>query len=291
MRAILCLLCVLGTSLSAGRAMAQPDVAARQGTAAARPPHEAEQPAAAWSRGPMRPFFATSIDVGFLYFRPRVSVGYGQPHSTWLGLDANPIISSEGAGGWLGVRAALPNINLRFGGRYFHAFRRSLLKPQETYTITDIEDRSGPDSSYLSLEAELTGNLPLGPGKMVVELAATSVLFIKRGYHVYEETIRVVLDPPYVWRARVGYSLPFGQDGLFRVGGVVEVVGIPNRSVHILRGGLIVRVPLFRNLEARGTFIPVWASPDNLGLAGGDSFLVGVRYRWATGQPWLQPRR
>ena len=241
-------------------------------------------------RGPMRPFFSTSIDVGFLYFRPRVSVGYGQPFATWFGLDANPIISAEGAGGWLGARVALPHIDLRFGGRYLHAFRRSLLRQQETYTISDIELRSGPDSSYLSLEAELTGHIPLGPGVVLVELAATSVLLVDRGFNVFEETIRVVVDPPYVWRARVGYSLPFGQDGRFRVGAVVELAGIPNRGQVVLRGGLLVRVPLFRNLEARGTFVPVWASSDTLGLAGGDSFLVGIRYRWATGQPWLQSR-
>ena len=282
MRAALLSIWLLAAALPATPAWAQAGVRAE--AAAAR---EAEPPPDSTTRW----FLSTSIDVGFLYFRPRVSTGYGLPFSTWLGLDANPIISAEGAGGWLGVRAALPNINLRFGGRYFHSFRRSRLDPQETYTISDIERRSHPDSSYFSLEAELTGTFPAGPGVVLVELAATSVLGVPTGFFVFEETIRVVVDPPYVWRARVGYSLPFGQDGLFRVGGVVEVVGIPNRGVHILRGGLTVRVPLFRNLEARGTFIPVWASPDTLGLSGGDSFLVGIRYRWATGQPWLQPRR
>ena len=280
------LLCVLSLPLLPGSALAD---LPHPPTGPARA--HSEEPTEDWKHGHMRPFFATSIDVGFLYFRPRVSVGYGLPHSTWIGLDANPIITSEGAGGWIGVRTALPNINLRFGGRYFYAFRRSFLRPQDTYTLTDIEVRSGPDSSYLSLEAELTGNYPMGPGVMHMELAATSVLLVDRGYYVFEETIRVVLDPPYVWRARLGYSLPFGQQGLFRVGAVVELVGIPKRGMFILRGGLIVRVPLFRNLEARGTFIPVWASPDTLGLAGGDSFLVGIRYRWATGQPWLLPRR
>ena len=289
MKRSLCMLCILwGLTLVPGSLLAGP----RFGDA---PPvtrgDQRSQPARGHQEGSMGPFFATSIDVGFLYFRPRVSLGFGQPFSTWFGLDANPIISSEGAGGWLGLRAALPNINLRFGGRYFHSFRRSYLRPQNTYTITDIENRSGPASSYLSMEAELTGNFPAGPGMLHAELTATSVLLVDRGYYIYEETIRVVLNPPYVWRARIGYSLPFGQNGLFRVGGVVEMVGIPNRDQVVLRGGLVVRVPLFQNLEARGTFIPVWASPDTLGLAGGDSFLVGIRYRWATGQPWLMPRR
>ncbi len=40
---------------------------------------------------------------------------------------------------------------------------------------------------------------------------------------------------------------------------------------------------LYRQLEARGTFVPVLYSKDALGAAGADTFLVGVRYRWATG--------
>lgn len=248
------------------------------------PPADGSRPAASWHEGEMRWFFATAVDLGFLYFRPRASVGYGLPHSTWVGLDANPIITGEGAGGWVGLRAALPNIDLRVGGRYFHAFRRSMLRPQATYQRADIESRAGPTSSYLSLEAELTGNVPLGPGRLLVELAATSVQLVELGWYVYEETIKVVLEPPYVWRVRLGYSLPFGNPRLFKVGGVVELVHMPGRDKVALRGGLVVRVPLFKNLEARGTFIPVWYSQDSLGLAGGDAFLVGVRYRWATGE-------
>ena len=274
--------------LSPAPAAAQPHPA--PGNLVSHPSAGASKKSSPWHSGPMRWFASTAIDVGFLYFRPRVSVGYGRPFSTWIGLDANPIISSEGVGTWVGVRLALPRVNLRFGGRYYHGFRRSFLKPQKSYSRTDIESRAGSNSSYLSLEAELTGSYPVGPGMLLAELAATSVQLVDRSYYVYEETIRVVLDPPYVWRARLGYSLPFGSQGLFRVGGVVEVVGIPGRQQAVLRGGLIVRVPLFRNLEARGTFIPVWASADDLGLAGGDVFLVGIRYRWATGMPWLIPR-
>ena len=45
----------------------------------------------------------------------------------------------------------------------------------------------------------------------------------------------------------------------------------------------MVRLRLFDQLEARGTFVPVLYSKDALGADGADTFLVGIRYRWATG--------
>ena len=55
-----------------------------------------------------------------------------------------------------------------------------------------------------------------------------------------------------------------------------------------MRGGFIARLKLFANLEARATLMPVWYSHDSLGAAGSDVFLIGVRYRWATGVPLIQ---
>lgn len=236
-----------------------------------------------WQRGRSRHFLSAQIDVGLLFFRPRLSAGYGRPYYSWLGLEANPIVSGEGVGAWFGLRAASPVGDLRIGGRYRYTFRRSFLPPRESYDREEIERRNGPHSSYVSLEAELTGYLPLGPGLVISELAGTAVQGVDDGYYLYEETIRVVLKPPFVWRARLGYALGFGERKKLRVGGVLEVVGIPGRETAILRGGLVVRLRLYNHLEARGTFIPVLVSKDSLGLAGADAYMIGVRYRWATG--------
>ena len=51
----------------------------------------------------------------------------------------------------------------------------------------------------------------------------------------------------------------------------------------VLRAGGLVRITLSGDLEARGTFIPPIVTRDPLGTRGGDAFLVGIRYRWATG--------
>lgn len=237
-----------------------------------------------WERGKPRHFIAAMVDVGLLYFRPRLAAGFGLPHHNWVGLEANPLISGEGVGGWAGLRAALPFADIRLGGRYRYAFRRSFLKPQETYTREEIEDRQGPHSTYVSLEAELSGYVPVGPGVVLWEVAGTAVQGVDDGYYVYEETIRVVLDPPLVWRARVGYALRLPFLKRLSAGVVFEVVGVPKREeVLVLRGGIVMRMKLYRQLEARGTFVPVLYSKDALGAAGADTFLVGVRYRWATG--------
>jgi hypothetical protein len=236
-----------------------------------------------WSRQPVRWFLSTEIDTGFLYVRPRFSAGYGRPHDRWVGIDTNPIFSAEGVAGYAGLRFDLPYVNLRVGGRYWYTFRRDFLLPDDSYTVEDIELRRGPRSQFSTWEAELTTNIPIGPGNVLLELAGSRVTGVPDGYFVYEETLRVVVEPPWVWRTRIGYMLPLDPDRTIVIGPVAELVGIPKRDAIVLRAGAIARIFLSPALEARGTFLPAVASPDPLGARGGDAFLLGIRYRWATG--------
>ncbi len=250
-------------------------------------PELAWHPRKSWALQPLGRFISGRIDLGMLFFRPRVSVGYGQPHWRWMGVEANPIISSEGIGLYAGFRAALPFIDIRIGGRYRYTFRRSFLEPRASYEREDIELRDGPPSNYLSWEVEVTGSLPfgkngqLGAGNIFSELALTAVTLVKDGWWVYEETIRAVFKPPWVWRAMVGYMFRFLKNGALRVGPVVQAVGLPARRFVVWRGGVLARFRLSYNLELRGTFVPVLWSRDNLGAAGADSFQLGIRYLWA----------
>lgn len=236
-----------------------------------------------WSRQAPRWFVSGEFDTGFLYVRPRLSAGYGKAHEVWVGVDANPIASSEGVAGYAGLRFDLPYLNLRVGGRYWYTFRRSFLIPEESYSVEDIELRLGPASRFSTWEAELTSNLPLGVGWLLLELAGSYVTGVPQGYYVYEETLRVVVDPPWVWRTRLGYTLPLDRERTIVVGPVLEVVGVPERGTRVYRAGALARVFLSPSLEARGTFVPAIGSPDSLGARGGDAFLLGIRWRWATG--------
>lgn len=236
-----------------------------------------------WSRQPERWFGSLEFDAGFLYVRPRLAFGYGQPHATWAGVELNPIVTDEGVAAYAGVRFALPGGHLRVGGRYWSTFRRSFLLPQSAYTVEDIELRDGPKSRFLTWESELSFNVPLGPGGLLLELAASAVTGVAAGYFVYEETLRAVVDPPWVWRARTGYMWSVDRDGSLQLGPVLELLGVPRRGTLVFRAGGLVRVTLSADLEARGTFVPAALSPDDLGARGGDAFLLGIRYRWATG--------
>jgi hypothetical protein len=236
-----------------------------------------------WSEQPERWFVATAFDAGFLYVRPRFEFGYGRPHWSWAGIEVNPIFTDEGLAAYAGARWALPFLQLRVGGRYWYAFRRSYLIPAESYTVEDLERLTGPRSTYLTWEAELSSSLPLGPGSVLAEVAGSAVTGVDDGYYVYEETLRVVVDPPWVWRARAGYAWALALDGSLQLGPIVEVIGVPNRGTVVLRAGGIVRLTLAADLEVRGTFVPAIATPDPLSMRGGDAFLLGIRYRWATG--------
>ena len=295
MAAALCL-----TPLAAVRAQGLPSPKGPAATRVAQAPGPLSpnyDPIDDWSVGDMRPFVAGLFDTGYLYIRPRFSFGYGRPHHTWIGIDANPLASGEGVGGYLGLRGALPMVNLRIGGRGFYTFERSFLCPTDDfaqpeacqeqeplgfYNREDIESRIGPTSAYISFEAELTLNLRIGPGNIIGELAGTLVTGVDQGFFVYEETVRVVLAPPWVWRVRGGYRFPLDAARSIRVGVVAELVGVPGRDMFVLRGGFVGNVRLYHNLEARGIFVPALVARDTLGAAAGDAFLLGVRYRWAT---------
>src|SRR5690606_13574265 len=208
----------------------------------AAPPPVPRPPALPWSEQPLRWFLSSEIDTGFIYIRPRFSGGYGRPHDLWVGIDTNPIFSSEGLAGYLGLRFDTPLVNLRVGGRYWYTFRRSFLVPEASYSVEDIELRVGPASRFLTWEAELTTNVPLGRGVLLAEGALSYITGVPDDYYVYEATLRVVADPPWVWRTRVGYTFAVDDDRTVVIGPVLEFVGIPKRDEMVYRAGALARI-------------------------------------------------
>lgn len=232
-----------------------------------------------------RVFVSTMVDVGFLYLRPRVAFGYGIPFFQWFGVEANPIASTSYVGGYLGVRGALPWIDLRGGARVMQQIQRSFLAEQEDghYSRRDAEDRSVDDNAdYVELETELSASFDVGPGDLVAVFTATLLLGVPDGQLVFEDTMRVIANAPGFWRARLGYTLAFGPKRALRLGPVFDLIGLPGRDALVLRGGAVVSVKLWPNLEVRASLVPALASPDELGIAGGDFAHLGVRWTWAT---------
>jgi hypothetical protein len=259
-------------------------VAALLGTAApdVEPAAVVETPLRTWADGDDRWFAAARIDAGLLFLRPRFQLGWGKPHFRWFGIEANPLVSSSNLGIYSGVRLEWPDVDVRFGGRYQYSVERSFLVEQEEYDHLDIESRAGPSARYVSLEAQLTGEVPWGPGKVRFELTGTAILGVPDGYYVYEETLKVVAAPPWVYGGELGYLFTVGGARRLDLGPVVEIVILHGRRDFLVSGGLKASLKLWQHWEARATFQPPIISSDNLGLKGGDSFQLGLRYRWAT---------
>jgi len=235
-----------------------------------------------WELGRTRPFLAGSVDAGFPYFRPRFAAGYGRPFWSWLGVEAYPALALGGVGPYMGAAAVVPGLTLRAGGRYFYPFSRSLLTPRDHFTRTDIDLAEGPKSDYLTFETEAAATAPLLSGSVFGVLTGYRVSHVLPDYYLFEESLRVVMKPPYVWRARLGYLLAFSRNGAIRVGAAGEIIGLPGRDEFVVRAGLLGSVSISAQLEAQVSLIPVIVSPDSIGLAGGDFGQLGVRYSFAT---------
>ncbi len=239
--------------------------------------------ARSWGTLPPRYFVATTFDIGFVYARPRVSVGYGRPFTQWIGLEANPVASSAGIGAYGGIRFALPFADLRIGPRYFYSFDHSVLAVKPTYDRLDLETSGGKHATTLTYEAELDVSLPVGPGNVLLRGSVSYVTGVDEDHEVFEETLRAIVRPPLVWRARGGYALRFGTYNQHSIGIVADMLDIPKRDDSItVRVGPVMRLVLSRRVELRGSFVFTVVSPDTIGLVGGDFTELGVRYRWAT---------
>lgn len=235
-----------------------------------------------WELGRTRPFLAATVDAGLIYLRPRLTAGYGRPHWSWIGVEADPNVGTGGLGYYSGLAATLPWLSLRLGTRYFYPFSRNLLEPRDSYERSDIGLLDGPVGDYLAYEAEAAGTLPLGPGSAFAVATGMHLSLVPRDKYVYEDSLKVVVAPPWLWRARIGYLLALGENGAIRIGAAGETIGLPGRGAFVIRAGLLASVLLSSKLEAQASLLPVLASPDSLGLAGSDFGTLGVRYRWGS---------
>lgn len=235
-----------------------------------------------WQLGRPRGFLAWTLEAGYAYVKPKFAAGYGQPYWSFVGVDAHPLISISQAGSYFGLSAALPGLTFRFGARYVYPFKSTFLIPRDSYTQLDTSLDEGPRADYLAWEAELGVTRPLWAGSVFGVVTGYRVELAAQDFFLYEESLRVVIKPPYVWRARLGYLLSLGAKGAIRVGPTAEVVGLPQRKDYVVRGGVVASVAINAHLEAQASLIPVLSSPDNLGRKGGDFGQLGVRFRWAT---------
>jgi hypothetical protein len=239
--------------------------------------------ARSWGTLPARAFVATTIDFGFVYVRPRVSLGYGRPFTQWVGVDANVLAQTAGLGAYGGLRVEIPHLDWRIGPRFFRSFSRTYLLPQDSYERIDLERDITNPASTLTWETELDLNAQLGPGRILLRGSASYVTGVPEGHRVFEETLHIIVEPPLVWRTRLAYTFTFGSRSQHSFGPAIDFLDVPKRDdSRTLRAGPILRLALSRRVEVRGSFIVTLLSPDHIGLVGGDFTELGLRYRWAS---------
>ncbi|WP_437835050.1 hypothetical protein [Sorangium sp. So ce1153] len=240
-----------------------------------------------WARSAgARPFVAAVLELGVIYFRPSLALGVGKPHWSWLGVEGYSSVSPSGGAEYVGLRAALPRLEIRGGARYAFSTSQYFLEPRASYTRRETELMQGPRSRYVAGEVEVSGSIPLLGGSLFGVATGYAVLGTPEGYYLYEEALHTVMKPPYLYRARLGYMEEMDRYGELRLGAAAEVLGNPGRDSLIVRVGPVLAISLTHHLDAVATVMVVAATPDRLGLLGADLGQLGLRYRWATGDRW-----
>lgn len=239
--------------------------------------------ARSWGALPARYFVATTVDLGFVYFRPRASLGYGRPFTQWVGIDLNPVAKTSGLGAYGGLRVEIPHLDLRVGSRVFRSFERTYLPPEASYQRIELERDVSDPALFWTHEAELDLTYDVGPGRALLRGSASYITGVPEGQYVYEETLYIIVAPPLVWRTRGAYTFTFGLRNQHSIGWAVDVLNVPKRDdAWSVRMGPILRMQLSRRVDVRGSFIFTVKSPDRIGLRGGDFTELGLRYRWAS---------
>lgn len=235
-----------------------------------------------WQDGESRLFAAARLEVG-LYAKPQVAVGYGKPYWANMTVEAFGISTSAFGAAYAGVRGSLPFLDLRVGARDTYSYNRSFLPMKDHYDAADVSEAHGPRARYLSLETELTGTFPAFHGYLFPVVTIYRIVDVPDGQYVFDESLRGVLDPPWIMGLRLGYVKNFGQDDFVKVGFLSELVVLPGRPANIVRVGPAAAVTLTDHLDAQGAITFVLTSPDSLGIWSGPFGVLGVVYRWATG--------
>jgi hypothetical protein len=239
--------------------------------------------ARSWAVLPPRTFVATTFDFGFVYVRPRVSLGYGKPFTQWVGVDANVLAQTSGLGAYGGLRIEIPHLDLRVGPRFFSSFEHTYLDQRDSYARIDLERHVGTLARTLTWESEVDLSAKVGPGKLLLRGSASYITGVPEGENVFEETLHIIVAPPLVWRTRLAYTFSFGAHDQHSIGPAVDYLDVPKRhDSRTIRVGPILRMQLSRRVDVRGSFIFTVVSPDRIGLVGGDFTELGLRYRWAS---------
>ena len=116
-------------------------------------------------------------------------------------------------------------------------------------------------------------------------------LDVPDGQYVYDESYRAVVGKPFFAVLRTAVVARMLREGALKVGPLVEYVFSTGREREVIRVGPAASFQITDHLEAHAVLTFAVSSPDSLGLTLGAYGVLGLRYRWATGErrpklPW-----
>ena len=253
--------------------------------AGAQPPAKsgkAETKYSPWQSDEDTLFVSTVTDVGVIYVRPRVMLGYGSPHWKFVALDAHWIVTNSFTAPYVGWRASLPFLDAMLGVRTVFPWDRRILPQRDSHDGDDLDiGHTGERSTYNAADFELAAFAPALHGIFYLQ-AHPVVVDASRSLHIYEEVLRVVMRPPYALGTRVGYFYGVGESQAFKTGMVTEYVIVPGRPRNVTRLGPMASMQFDAHWEALFAFSFVVDSPDSLGIWHGTYAFLGLTHRWAS---------
>lgn len=283
---VLAAVALVVAALSARNAYAQPLGLPGPTTNPTEPPREGlNMKLPYWALGQPRPFLAAIFDVGGIFLKSELQAGYGKPHYTWLGATASSKMTLGGVTLSAGVKGQWKSVDLSVSARSFTSTDQHLLRRADIYYESDPTIIDTPKSVYQALDADLAVTSEVPGGTLAIEARGLALFGVQDGYDVFEDNLRAVVRPPFVWQTKLSY-LAWPTWRAFAVGGSVELIGVPGRDVLVFRTGPVISLSLTDHLQAIGAAAFALFYHDELGLSGSDLGQIALRYRWASGEPY-----
>ncbi len=245
---------------------------------AAAPPEPQYSP---WQTDRATPFVSLATDFGVVYARPRLTLGYGAPFWSYVGLDAHWIVTNSFTAPYIGWRASLPFLDVTMGVRRTLPFDRRLLPPRERHHADSLAVPPGEErAAYTAIDFEVAAVAPLGHGGAFLSVHPVYI-DVPEEHHVFDEVLRAVMKPPFAMGFRGGYVLGLDEKQDIQVGAGAEYVLLPGRPKGVTRVGPIVHLTFSKTLEGFFVFSAVVDSPDDLSIEDGTYAFLGLLHRWA----------
>ncbi len=243
---------------------------------------EAEPQYSPWQSNHASWFAATTTDLGLIYVRPRLNVGYGAPHWNFASLDAYVIVTNSFLSPYVGLRATLPFLDVFLGVRENFPYDRRTLEPKDTHDADDLSlaDNGGDRSTYTAIDFEVQALAPVLHGVLFAQVHPV-VLDAPRDRHIYEEVLRVVLNSRVAVGTRAGFLYGVGPKQTFKLGVVGEYVVQPNRPKNTIRAGPVAHLSINKNFEGLAAFSGIVDGPDSLRIVHGAYAYLGILHRSA----------